>query len=243
MSEIRTVIPEEIDAYLEAMVRTGPFASKAELVRAALVSYAQETGPLAQGFDKELIFSPDGRLYQVEYARESSRRGLPVAGLLYDGGVLITASYTPTTGVPAVNVRNEGKVLSPNPSVLLAGSGLVADFRFVRSELKGFKGTTAEEWVDLLALLFWRFTSERGRRPLGTTLLLGTSFGQKPRLFFIDASGAVMEGDGFLMGNLPEGVRDRLAKGYRKGPRKEAEKLAEELLGAPGLTLSHHALP
>ena len=69
MTEIRTAISPEIDRFLDSLVRTGPFASKAELVRAALVSYAGEAGPMAQGFDKENIVSPDGRVYQLEYAR------------------------------------------------------------------------------------------------------------------------------------------------------------------------------
>ena len=35
MPEIRTAVPEEVDAYLEALVRKGIFSNKAELVRAA----------------------------------------------------------------------------------------------------------------------------------------------------------------------------------------------------------------
>ena len=39
MPEIRTSVPEEVDAYLDAVVRKGIFSNKAELVRAALVNY------------------------------------------------------------------------------------------------------------------------------------------------------------------------------------------------------------
>src|SRR3970282_2344939 len=89
MTELRTAIPEEVDAYLDALVRKGVFANKAELVRAALVDYVNATGTLFRGFDAETIFAPDGRLYQVEYARESAARGGTVAGMLCDdGGVL-----------------------------------------------------------------------------------------------------------------------------------------------------------
>src|SRR2546428_2950438 len=74
MAEIRTAIPEEVDAYLDALVQKGVFSNKAELVRAALVSYVNATGTFFQGFDAENVFAPDGRLYQVEYARESAAR-------------------------------------------------------------------------------------------------------------------------------------------------------------------------
>src|SRR5436309_2650947 len=68
MTEIRTAIPEEVDAYLDALVQKGVFSNKAELVRAALVSYVNVTGTFFRGFDAENVFAPDGRLYQGEDA-------------------------------------------------------------------------------------------------------------------------------------------------------------------------------
>ncbi len=242
MSEIRTVIPDEIDQYLEAVVRTGPFASKAELVRAALVSYAQEAGPLAQGFDKDLLFSPDGRLYQVEYARESARRGAPVAGLVYDGGVLITAAYRKQTSVPCVGPKLTGKVTPVGGSILLAGSGLVADIAMVTHELGSFKGTTPEVWAQALRSIFWKATLERSRRPLGASMLLASTLGGQPRLFLVDPSGSITEADGILMGSVPEGATDRLPKEYRRGTAKEAEAFASSLLKEPTTLLAHHHL-
>src|SRR5438128_11136324 len=58
MAEIRTAIPEEVDAYLDALVQKGVFSNKAELVRAALVSYVNATGTFFQGFDAENVFAP-----------------------------------------------------------------------------------------------------------------------------------------------------------------------------------------
>src|SRR6266511_6073379 len=91
MTEIRTAVPEEVDAYLDALVRKGIFTTKAELVRAAIVSYVNSTGTMFKGFDSENIFAPDGRLYQVEYAREAAARGGTAAGLVCEDGVLLAA--------------------------------------------------------------------------------------------------------------------------------------------------------
>src|SRR3990170_3268390 len=91
MAEVRTAISDEIDSYLDALVQKGVFANKAELVRSALVRYVNETGTFFRGFDSENIFAPNGRIYQLEYAREASKRGMTAAGIGCEGGGLLVA--------------------------------------------------------------------------------------------------------------------------------------------------------
>ena len=46
--------------------------------------------PSGRGYDHGVsTFSPDGRLYQVEYARESVKRGTTTVGLKYKEGVIL----------------------------------------------------------------------------------------------------------------------------------------------------------
>ena len=46
--------------------------------------------PSGRGYDHGITtFSPDGRLFQVEYARESVKRGTTTVGLKYKTGVLL----------------------------------------------------------------------------------------------------------------------------------------------------------
>ena len=46
--------------------------------------------PSGRGYDHGITtFSPDGRLFQVEYARESVKRGTTTAGLKFKEGVVL----------------------------------------------------------------------------------------------------------------------------------------------------------
>ena len=49
--------------------------------------------PSGRGYDHGITtFSPDGRLFQVEYARESVKRGTTTAGLKFKDGVVLFAT-------------------------------------------------------------------------------------------------------------------------------------------------------
>ena len=47
MTEIRVSIPEEVDTYLESIVRTGMFTNKAETLRAAVMQFINTAGPVS----------------------------------------------------------------------------------------------------------------------------------------------------------------------------------------------------
>jgi 20S proteasome alpha/beta subunit len=229
MTEIRTAIPDDIDRYLDSLVRTGPFASKAELVRAALMAFAGAAGPMPRGFDRENVLAPDGRIYQLEYAREASLRGLPGVGVTYKGGIVLAS---PTSPRPKLT-KAVAKMYAIGDRVALLASGLVADAYVAASLVRRVKPKTTRDLVDHIVRFYWEHTIDRTKRPLGAALLVATTLGGTPRLFQFDPSGAFIEADAAAVGDGHEKALERLEEGYGPLKEKEAERLALEALGTP----------
>lgn len=231
MTELRTAIPEEIDRYLESLVSTGPFASKAELVRAALAAYTSMAGPMAQVFDKDNIYSPDGRVYQIEYARESAMRGAPALGIVYRNGVLLASK-----NVCPSPLMNYSKIVRLSNEVAVCPSGILADGYVAIRSIRKEKPRTLEDLIDTLTLCFWENNSNKGKRPLGAILLVACVFKGQQTLLRFDPSGSHRKGLGVVVGKGYTKLQARLDLSYTNGSAKDAEALAEHVLGRPEKT-------
>ena len=84
--------------------------------------------PSGRGYDHGVsTFSPDGRLYQVEYARESVKRGTTTVGLKYRDGVVLIVDKRITSKL--INVDSIEKMYKIDEHIGFTTSGLVADAR------------------------------------------------------------------------------------------------------------------
>ena len=227
MAEVRTAIPDEIDSYLDALVQRGVFASKAELVRSALVNYVNETGTFFRGFDSENIFAPNGRIYQLEYAREAAKRGGTAAGIVCEDGVLLAAAL-PSKSKLMAGFR---KLHILSDKLALVPSGLVADGWLVIEELKAAEPKTTDEAVRIVRSVFHRYTLERTKRPLGVAFLIASALDRKPRLVEVDPSGAIVEALAAAMGHGAPAALEVLEAKYRKMRVSDAERLVPEMFG------------
>ena len=73
------------------------------------------------------VFSPDGRLFQVEYAREAVKRGTTTVGIKFkDGVVLIVDKRLSSKLIEPDSIE---KIFKIDSHVGCATSGLVADAR------------------------------------------------------------------------------------------------------------------
>ena len=229
MVELRTIIPEEIDRYLESLVESGPFNNKAELVRAALASYTSSmAGPKDQAFDKENIFSPEGRVYQFEYARESAMRALPSIGVTYPKGVMLISRL----GTSSINEWYP-KMHRINDELAVSITGLMADGVVTVRKIREAKPESVVELIEGTVTWFWENTSQRGRRPLGILLLVASTIGGEARLLGFEPSGACLVGRAIAVGRGSQRMQALLASERSPRSAQEAEDLAQRALGKP----------
>ena len=151
-------------------------------------------------YDKGTVFSPDGRLFQVEYAREAVKRGTTVMGIEYRDGVILLADKRIVSRL--LKDRSVKKIFQIDEHIWAVSSGLAADIRMLidrgRSEARANK-IVYDEPIDVETLTIkicdykQAFTQHGGVRPFGVGMLVAGVFDGKKYLFGTDPSGALLE--------------------------------------------------
>ena len=151
-------------------------------------------------YDKGFSFSPDGRLYQVEYAREAVKRGTTAVGIkAKDGVVLIVDKRVSSKLLEPSSIE---KIFKIDEHIGVASSGLVGDARVLvdraRIECQINRVSYDEPIeVDVLAKKLCdhmqTLTQYGGIRPYGTALLIAGVSDGECRLFETDPSGTLLE--------------------------------------------------
>jgi len=153
------------------------------------------------GYDRAItVFSPDGRLYQVEYAREAVKRGTTAVGIkCRDGVVLIVDKRVSSRLLEASSIE---KIFKIDTHIGVASSGLVGDARSLvdRARIEcQINRVTYDEQMDVEALAkklgdhMQTYTQFGGARPYGTALLIAGVSDGEGRLFETDPSGTLLE--------------------------------------------------
>lgn len=153
------------------------------------------------GYDRAItVFSPDGRLFQVEYAREAVKRGSTVIGIKCREGVALLVDKRVASKL--LELPSLEKIFQIDDHIGAASSGLVADGRILidRARVEAqINRITYNEPIGVAALAKkicnhkQTYTQYGGVRPYGTALLIAGVDDDKPHLFETDPSGALLE--------------------------------------------------
>jgi proteasome alpha subunit len=146
------------------------------------------------------VFSPDGRLYQVEYAREAVKRGTTAVGIKVKNGIVLLVDKRISSRLLESN--SVEKIFRIDEHIGVASSGLVGDARSLidRARVEAqINRISYGEAIDVETLAkklgdhMQTYTQFGGARPYGTALLIaGVSDGEF-RLFETDPSGTLLE--------------------------------------------------
>ncbi len=154
-----------------------------------------------QAYDRGVsVFSPEGRLYQVEYAREAVKRGYPGVGIRTEESVVFASKSNPTSSL--VVKDSIEKVHKIEDYIGAVSAGYTPDGRRLVDQVRvgtqqeqlrygshASVHTVAKQVADHLQ----ESTQVGGRRPYGASLIIAGVDETGPRLFEVEPGGTPTE--------------------------------------------------
>jgi proteasome alpha subunit len=185
--------------------------------------------PGQMAYDRAItVFSPDGRLFQVEYAREAVKRGTTTVGLKFkDGAILIVDKRIASRLMEPKSIE---KIFQIDEHVGCATSGLVADARVLVdharvtaqvSKITYDERIGVEMLVKRICDFKQNYTQYGGVRPFGTALLVAGVDDQGIHLFETDPSGALVSYKAGSIGAGRNVVMEVFEEQYQEGMESE----------------------
>ena len=178
-----------------------------------------------QAYDRGItIFSPDGRLYQVEYAREAVKRGTASIGVRTTEGVVIVVDKRIRS--PLMERDSVEKIHKADDHIGIASAGHVADARqlidFARqrgqvNQLRYGEPIAVETLTKEVTDYIQQYTQVGGARPFGVALIIAGIADGEPRLYETDPSGTPYEWQALAIGADRGDIRGYLEENYEEG--------------------------
>ena len=179
---------------------------------------------VAGAYDRAItVFSPQGRLYQVEYALETVRSGSTAMAIASNDGVVLAVEERMHTKLQ--NANYSWKLFQVDEHIGVVASGLNSDARVLvdsarlRAQILRLtydEPPTVEAVTKYIGDLMQMYTQHAGVRPFGVALLFGGVDDTGPRVFYTEPSGMVLEYDAWAIGRGAEKVRSILEAEYKR---------------------------
>jgi len=171
-------------------------------------------------------FSPEGRLFQVEYAIEAIKLGSTAIGIRTPEGVVMAVEKRITS--PLMEPATVEKIVEVDKHIGCATSGLMADARTLidraRVECQSHwfvynEKMTVESCAQAVSSLAIQFgdSADGGSamsRPFGVAILFAGIDSGDPQLWHMDPSGTYIQYDAKAIGSGSEGAQQNLQESF-----------------------------
>ncbi len=175
------------------------------------------------GYDRtSTMFSPDGRLLQVEYAKKTVRQGTTALGMVCKDGVLRVADKRVTEKL--IVADSIEKISQVDDHIGATSSGILSDGRILIEKAQVYAQqhrVSYDEPIDMLSLVKeicdvkQAFTQYGGARPYGVSILFA-GVEDNPKLFLTDPTGIYFEYKATAIGEAEVEIKDILVKHYKE---------------------------
>jgi proteasome alpha subunit len=169
------------------------------------------------------MFSPDGRLYQVEYASKIVEQGTTGVGVIYSEGVVLAADKSISSKL--VIPESIEKIFKIDDNIAVVSAGLVGDARrlvgIARRQAQENKMVYSEKiQVEVMAKEIAEtkqaFTQYGGLRPFGVAFIIGGVDEKGAKIFETEPSGALAEYKAVAVGRNKDKAMEQLEKEFKE---------------------------
>ena len=177
----------------------------------------------SRGYDMTpTMYSPDGRIYQVEYAIETVKRGTLALGISTKDGVILAVEEKPRT-LQTKNITQ--KIFQVDFHIGIAAAGYIPDARVQVDGARFFSQgnkMTYDESVEVatvakhLADQAHQFTQYGGVRPNGVAMIIAGVDQKGESIYITDPSGTYVQFSAIAIGNGSDDVNEFLEQFYSK---------------------------
>ncbi len=177
------------------------------------------------GYDRAItMFSPDGRLLQVEYAKKTVRLGNTAIGMVCKDGVLLVTDKRIVSDLVVPEAIE--KIWQVDDHIMVTAAGILSDARILveraQEKATGYR-VTYDSPVDVLSVVkdianVKQFcTQSGGLRPFGVSLLIAGADESGLKLFQTDPTGLFYQYRAVVIGEGETEVEGILQKEYKEG--------------------------
>ncbi len=175
----------------------------------------------SRGYDMTpTMYSPDGRIYQVEYAIETVKRGTLALGISTKEGVIMAVEEKPRT-LQTKNITQ--KIFQVDFHIGIAAAGYIPDARVQVDGARFFSQgnkMTYDESVEVATVAKYladqahQFTQYGGVRPNGVAMIIAGIDQKGESIYITDPSGTYVQYSAIAIGNGSDDVNEFLEQFY-----------------------------